>query len=380
MAMSWSTALGSQDDSLESLMARRRLENNGLLQIAQTQDQMKTSQMNRDTLTEQRGAMAEFRQAAAKKLQDDTAAKQAEAAEEKAAKARVEGMLADPDAETKYGKQVMDAIKLQVYAGVKPSVSLTEKDPQAADTMVDTYTYDKDGKPVVTGQIKKGSVAAKIPGAEGSDGPAPYFTPLQTGDGVLSYNNRTGKVDGRVADLKPGATAQEKMAAAETAVYQLGEVKRLFNPDWVGPAAGRYKTMQLAVAGERGEQGLAEMAAQVASLKNQIINLRTGAAMSEPEAQRIMQEIPDMNNPPDVFLSRMDVTQKNIEFLNSRRRGYAYGTPGNSPQAAGVTVPGQQKTDSGPVAVKAGTMVLDPNGKPQRAKKDTTLPAGWKLQ
>jgi hypothetical protein len=112
MAMSWSTALGSQDDSLESLMARRRLENNGLLQIAQTQDQMKTSQMNRDTLTEERGARADWRQAVAKKLQDDTTAKQAEVAEEKAAKARVEGMLADPDAEKKYGKQVMDAIKL----------------------------------------------------------------------------------------------------------------------------------------------------------------------------------------------------------------------------------------------------------------------------
>jgi hypothetical protein len=380
MAMSWSTALGSQDDSLESLMARRRLENNGLLQIAQTQDQMKTSQMNRDTLTEERGARADWRQAVAKKLQDDTTAKQAEVAEEKAAKARVEGMLADPDAEKKYGKQVMDAIKLQVYAGVKPSVSLTEKDPQAADTMVDTYTYDKDGKPVVTGQIKKGSVAAKIPGDDGGDGPAPYFTLAQTAEGFRSFDNRKGDWHGgRLGDLKPGATAQEKMASAEAAVFQLGEVKRLFNPDWVGPAAGRYKSMQLAAVGERGEKGLAEMSAQVASLKNQIINLRTGAAMSEPEAQRIMQEIPDMNNPPDVFLSRLETTQKNIEFLNSRRKSYAYGTPGNAPQA-GVTVPGPQKTDSGPVAVKAGTMVLDPNGKPQRAKKDTTLPKGWKLK
>lgn len=38
MAMSWSAALGSMDDSLESLLARRKLENAGLLDIAQQQE------------------------------------------------------------------------------------------------------------------------------------------------------------------------------------------------------------------------------------------------------------------------------------------------------------------------------------------------------
>jgi hypothetical protein len=228
MAMSWGTALGSMDDSLESLMARRRLENNGLLQIAQTQDQFKTSQMNRDTLTEQRGAMADFRQAAAKKMETDAAAAKREEDEELKSKAQVEAMLADPNAEAKYGKQVMDAIKLQYYAKVKPSISLTERPDD--DKIVDTYKFDKDGKPVVTGTVKKGSVAYRDP-AEGGNA-RPYFIPVTTANGIEIMDGRTGTFTGGRAPLPPTADQRNRHTgrkAAQPVIDSINELSERIN-------------------------------------------------------------------------------------------------------------------------------------------------------
>jgi hypothetical protein len=189
------------------------------------------------------------------------------------------------------------------------------------------------------GEIPKGDVHVAQPAPQGASGGQPYFIPIQMADGFHSYNGRTGQAGPRIGDLKPGAGAQEKIAVAEGALHQLDELKGQFNPAWVGPLAGRGKNMQLTVSGERGDEGLAAMAAQVASLKNQIINLRTGAAMSEPEALRIMQEIPDMNNPPDVFLARLEMTRKNIAFLNDRRKVNSMGRQDTAPAPPAEATP-----------------------------------------
>lgn len=163
-------------------------------------------------------------------------------------------------------------------------------------------------------------------GADGGSTGAPYYLPIQTAQGILPFNARTGEfIDEGRRDLKPGAEAGERIARGVSSINQMNNLEEMFNPEWVGPLAGRYATTQLAIAGERGEKGLGEMAAQIASLKNAFIKDITGAQMSEPEALRIMQELPDINNPPDVFLARLRLARQNREFLLRRQIDVALG-------------------------------------------------------
>lgn len=141
--------------------------------------------------------------------------------------------------------------------------------------------------------------------ASANSGGTPYFTPLQTDEGYRAFDNRSGKVGDVVAGFRPGEAAQKAITDAQSILYTIGEIEQEFKPERVGPLKGRYNTMQLALVGELGDEGLANLQSDVARLKNTVINLRTGAQMSEPEAQRILKEVPDFNLPPDVFMSRL---------------------------------------------------------------------------
>ena len=151
----------------------------------------------------------------------------------------------------------------------------------------------------------------------------PYFVPVQTGGGIVNFNTRTGKVEGRVGDLKPGETAQREIANARTTSTMIGQVLNSLDPAKVGPAMGRYKTAEAMLTG--GDPEFAAFAAAVSTLQNTVINLRTGAQMSEPEAQRILREVSDVNLPPPTFIARAKQGQAYFaEWLKNRAAG-AYG-------------------------------------------------------
>lgn len=153
-----------------------------------------------------------------------------------------------------------------------------------------------------------------------------YFIPVQTGNGIEVLDAHNGRyVEGLRRDLKPGEGAQDAITKAGSVLYQIGEIAREFSPDRVGVLKGRYKTMQLALVGEAGVAGLAEFQSQINTLKNTVINLRTGAQMSEPEAARILSEVPDFTNPPDVFMARLEHAKNYFTDWMQRRAKMAYG-------------------------------------------------------
>ena len=117
---------------------------------------------------------------------------------------------------------------------------------------------------------------------------------------------------------KPSQQERRDMVEDLTTIGQLDVLQNLYDPVFVGPIAGRYGSMT-EVVGLIGEDE-ATFRAQVASIKNQTIKLITGAQMSEPEAIRIMKQIPDTNNPPSVFQARLKQTRANIVMMAKKRR------------------------------------------------------------
>ena len=129
------------------------------------------------------------------------------------------------------------------------------------------------------------------------------------------------KVAGAEYERPPTAAQQTQATETEAALGGLAELRTLYRPEWVGPLAGRIaKTKTLTTGGEPGQ---AEFLSQIATVKNRVIKAITGAQMSEPEARRIMEQIPDETLPPSTFEARMNATEKNYQMLLDiiRRRG-----------------------------------------------------------
>lgn len=159
----------------------------------------------------------------------------------------------------------------------------------------------------------------------------------------------------------PGTTAQQAITD-EVSTAQLDRLKDMFNQGaaaFIGPAAGRARSIGQKVPGVPVNKTFADFEAASAAFRNSVIKAITGAAMSEPEAQRIRQQIPDVTDKPAVWLSKYEQTRKNLGDLEKALK--------NKSTAAPAAPPGDR------VRVKG------PNGETGTVPKGTTLPPGWSL-
>ena len=117
---------------------------------------------------------------------------------------------------------------------------------------------------------------------------------------------------------KPASAAERTaMATGAASIDTLNNLKTLFDEAFVGPFAGRAGTAKEIFGGNPQKQS--EFIAATAAFKNQIIKEITGAQMSEPEAERIMKQVPDVNNPPSVWQARWKQSIGNIKRIQKRR-------------------------------------------------------------
>jgi hypothetical protein len=84
-----------------------------------------------------------------------------------------------------------------------------------------------------------------------------------------------------------------------------------------GPVVGRIDPIKGLVGFTSQEQE--EFMAATSAFKNQVIKAITGAQMSEPEAKRIMKQIPDTTDPPDRWKAKFKATKRNMERLQIKR-------------------------------------------------------------
>lgn len=117
------------------------------------------------------------------------------------------------------------------------------------------------------------------------------------------------------------STAAERTAIAETqaSIDALDNLEGLFNSLDVktGPVAGRVEFAKGFL--DLSSQGQEDLFAAEFAFRNAVIKDITGAQMSEPEAERIMKQIPASTDPEKRRKSKIVQTRKNLNFLQKRR-------------------------------------------------------------
>lgn len=128
------------------------------------------------------------------------------------------------------------------------------------------------------------------------------------------------------------ASASERTAIAESraSIDALNNLKGLFKEEFVGPIKGKISPLA-GLVGQTTQEQEAFMAA-TSAFKNMIIKQITGAQMSEPEAKRIMKQIPDITDPPARWKAKWEQSLKNVERIQKRRLQVL--------QQSGIRVPG----------------------------------------
>ncbi len=161
------------------------------------------------------------------------------------------------------------------------------------------------------GAVPKNSQFVVEPNQNGNT-PAPYFMFMGSDQGIVKGNARTGELTPTGVGNKPGAGSQQRMVDMSAALSQIQLLKDDFNPEYVGPLEGRFENVYTRLINSPNKAALARFQTRVASLKNRFIKAITGAQMSEPEAVRIMSQLPDLNLPDSTFLARLDVSEQEL--------------------------------------------------------------------
>lgn len=162
---------------------------------------------------------------------------------------------------------------------------------------------------------------------------APYFTyqttydPQGRPDGAIRFDARGGPpqrvgVGDMGGQLKPPPGDLGKQSILdEVSTAQLDRLKTMFNQGaaaLVGPASGRMLSMGQKVPGVPVNKTFAEFDAASSAFKNSVIKAITGAALSEAEATRIREQIPEVTDKPAVWLAKAKQTRQNLGDLAER--------------------------------------------------------------
>lgn len=111
----------------------------------------------------------------------------------------------------------------------------------------------------------------------------------------------------------PGTGAQKQAVSdAQVANDTLDRLMKSYSADKVGPIEGRLNTARQVVPFVSNKTGFPEFAADTATLRNAIIRAITGAQMSQPEADRIMAQIPSENDKEDTWMAKAASTRNNL--------------------------------------------------------------------
>jgi len=142
------------------------------------------------------------------------------------------------------------------------------------------------------------------------------YTDIMSGRELAEAPKPTSLVS--INSEKP-ASAQERtdIADARASLDSLTNLQSLFDAAYVGPLAGRVGKVRDIFGGN--PQAQSEFNAATSAFKNSIIKQITGAQMSEPEAKRIMKQIPEVTDPPTVWQAKAKQSIDNIKRMESRR-------------------------------------------------------------
>lgn len=209
----------------------------------------------------------------------------------------------------------MPKAALDLLAGDPASFTMTPSQREQANDRTEGRQIQREGQ-AITLRGQDLSAATQRRGQDLSAATAAEGQAItKRGQDLTDARERAGAGAG---GAKLSAAAVEKVAGAETALGSAATIEKML-PSFegsLGPVYGRIQqTKQLT---GMADQGYAEFAAEIATLKNAVVKATTGAAMSEPEAKRILQQVPDLTDQPAVFKARLAATKRNLEMVRRR--------------------------------------------------------------
>ena len=131
-------------------------------------------------------------------------------------------------------------------------------------------------------------------------------------------------------ELKPpSAGERERLVALGVEREQLGEIRRLFKKEFVGPLSGPIGALQGKLGDKvagfipgvgKASKGEFEFRGALASFRNKLINRLAGANVPESEKQRMYQQIPTEDESSESFLEKLAQTEANIDLIDRIER------------------------------------------------------------
>ena len=151
--------------------------------------------------------------------------------------------------------------------------------------------------------VMRGGVLTPIPRGTARQGDVPH-------DPVAARGGTGG--------ARLSAVAIEKLAGLEQSLVVLKSLEGLVQDGWLGPIQGRVTEAKVGLPGAPVSDQLARFYAETATLKNAVVKAVTGAQMSEPEAQRILTQVPSFADKPNVWRQKANATRDNLSMLRDR--------------------------------------------------------------
>jgi len=164
----------------------------------------------------------------------------------------------------------------------------------------------------------RASGAARVPAQpKESDPVADELQQLRL-DAARRTAKKAEEQDDEPERVKLSATSIEKIAGIDQAASLAKAMSSRVKDEWLGPVAGRWAEGKIGLPGVDVPEDLARFFADTATLKNATVKAITGAQMSEPEAKRIMKQIPVFTDKKSVWQAKAKATAENLNFLRQR--------------------------------------------------------------
>lgn len=136
------------------------------------------------------------------------------------------------------------------------------------------------------------------------------------GGGYVVRSQAPGK------QLPPTTAARTASSDADVALDTLQRLNDTYKPDFVGPVMGRAQSIGAELPIIPMAEGFADFRANSAQFRNSVIKAITGAQMSEPEARRIREQIPEISNRQEVWEANMRATKQNLlDVIEAKNQG-----------------------------------------------------------
>jgi len=230
-------------------------------------------------------------------------------------------------------EQAMQPVRLRQMTAQTADVERKPQAEEAARTFTAGENEKNRSNAVRIAGIRSATVGASEPlvQALGPDGTTIYVPRSQAG-GMQAPPKTAPRMQAGAAQL---------IAGADASLHQLDKLEQMLPKvqGSVGPLAGRASEMRQKIPGLSTDSQMAAFLAETATLKNATVKAITGAQMSEPEAKRIMAQVPTETDKPEVWVQKAKATRDNLTFMRDKMRQlYGQSDEGATPAAGGGRV------------------------------------------